>query len=226
MKKSCWIWRGLFYCVGLLVLTCGVTLNTKTLLGVSPIVSIPNCLSVLYGWSLGGLVTLLYLSFVLLQIPLKGRRFRLLDLMQFPVSLLAGWLVGLYDAKLNIPNPGLALRVGLLALAILLTGAGVCLMVNMELAPNPADGLVNSLSQVTGKSLGLCKNLFDVACVGITVVLGLLLSGRVEGIGVGTLASMLLTGRAVAGINGVFRRPMRRLAGLEPARCQREPSAP
>lgn len=216
MKQAHWIWRGSLYCAGLLVLTCGITLNTKTLLGVSPILSIPNCLSVLCGWDLGTLVTLLYLTFVLVQIPLKGRRFGLLDLLQFPVSILSGRLVGLYDANLSIPHPGPVLRVGLLALAVLLTGAGICLTVNMELAPNPADGLVHCLSQVTGKRMGLCKNLFDLACVGITVVLSLLLGGPVVGIGVGTVASMLLTGRAVAGINRLFRRPMRRLAGLEP----------
>ena len=203
MKQARWIWRGGLYCAGLLVLTCGITLNTKTLLGVSPILSIPNCLSVLCGWDLGPLVTLLYLTFVLVQL-------------QFPVSILSGRLVGLYDANLNIPHPSPVLRVGLLALAILLTGAGICLTVNMELAPNPADGLVHCLSQVTGKRLGLCKNLFDLACVGITVVLSLLLGGPVVGIGVGTVASMLLTGRAVAGINRLFRRPTRRLAGLEP----------
>lgn len=218
MKKGHWFWRGGLYCAGLLALTCGITLNTKTLLGVSPILSIPNCLSVLWGRDLGTLVTLLYLTFVLLQLPLKGRRFGLLDLLQFPVSILSGWLVGLYNANLNILHPSSILRVGLLALATLLTGAGICLTVNMDLAPNPADGLVGSLSQATGRSLGLCKNLFDLACVGIAVALGLLLGGQVVGIGVGTVVSMLLTGRVVAGINRLFRNPMRRLAGLEPAR--------
>ena len=54
--------------------------------------------------------------------------------------------------------------------------------------------------------------------------LGLLLGGQVLGVGVGTLASMLLTGRVIAGINRAFRQPMRRLAGLEPAGTG-EPSA-
>ena len=56
------------------------------------------------------------------------------------------------------------------------------------------------------------------------VALGLLLGGQVLGVGVGTLASMLLTGRVIAGINRAFRQPMRRLAGLEPAGTG-EPSA-
>ena len=137
---------------------------------------------------------------------------------------LCGWLVGLYDTWLNFPRLGLPLRLGLLAAAILLTGAGVCLTVDMELAPNPMDGLVSSLSQATGRSLGLCKNLLDVTCVGVTAALGLLLGGQVLGVGVGTLASMLLTGRVIAGINRAFRQPMRRLAGLEPAGTG-EPSA-
>lgn len=224
MKKQQRLWRGFLYGAGLLVLTCGITLNTKTLLGVSPVISVPNCLSLLYGWKLGWLVTVLYLGCVLIQIPLKGRRFGALDLMQFPVSVLCGWLVGLYDTWLNFPRLGLSLRLGLLAAAILLTGAGVCLTVDMELAPNPMDGLVSSLSQATGRSLGLCKNLLDVTCVGVTAALGLLLGGQVLGVGVGTLASMLLTGRVIAGINRAFRQPMRRLAGLEPAGTG-EPSA-
>lgn len=72
MKKQQRLWRGFLYGAGLLVLTCGITLNTKTLLGVSPVISVPNCLSLLYGWKLGWLVTVLYLGCVLIQIPLKG----------------------------------------------------------------------------------------------------------------------------------------------------------
>ena len=102
----------------------------------------------------------------------------------------------------------------LLALAILLTGIGVCMMVNMELAPNPADGLVDSISQRSGKNMGLCKNLFDLACVVVTVTISLLLDGTVIGIGLGTVATVLFTGRVIALVNRFLRDPMRRMAGL------------
>ncbi|MDO5594780.1 MAG: hypothetical protein Q4G01_08235, partial [Eubacteriales bacterium] len=164
-----WMRRLVCYGIGMLVLTCGITLNTKTLLGVSPIISVPNSLSVLFGWDLGWVVTLFYLLCVAAQLPIKGRRFGILDVLQFPVSFLSGWLVGWYSKTLSFPNPSWPLRLTLLALAILLTGTGVCMMVNMELAPNPADGLVDSISQRSGKSMGLCKNLFDLACAAVTV---------------------------------------------------------
>ena len=68
-----WMRRLVCYGVGMLVLTCGITLNTKTLLGVSPIISVPNSLSVLFGWDLGWVVTLFYLLCVAAQLPIKGR---------------------------------------------------------------------------------------------------------------------------------------------------------
>ncbi len=37
MKKQSYFWRGIFYSIGLVMLTCGITLNAKTQLGVSPI---------------------------------------------------------------------------------------------------------------------------------------------------------------------------------------------
>jgi hypothetical protein len=51
-----------------------------------------------------------------MQIPLKGRQVRLLDVMQFPVSILSGWLVSFYDTNLNFSHAGFVLH------PVLLTG--------------------------------------------------------------------------------------------------------
>ena len=45
--------RWLVYILGLLILALGITLNTKTGLGVSPIVSVAFVASQLGGWSIG-----------------------------------------------------------------------------------------------------------------------------------------------------------------------------
>ena len=103
------------------------------------------------------MVTLFYLICVAVQLPIKGRRFGILDVLQFPVSFLSGWLVGWYSKTLSFPNPSWPLRLTLLALAILLTGVGVRMMVNMELAPNQMDGLVDSIRQRSGKNMGCAK---------------------------------------------------------------------
>ena len=43
------LFRGLFYAAGLLILALGLTLNTKTGLGVSPIISVAYSISVISG---------------------------------------------------------------------------------------------------------------------------------------------------------------------------------
>ena len=55
------------YIAGGIILALGITLNTKTCLGVSPIVSVPYCISVLAQFPLGILTFLFYGFCILLQ---------------------------------------------------------------------------------------------------------------------------------------------------------------
>lgn len=89
----------------------------------------------------------------------------------------------------------------MLALAIVLTGVGVALTVNMRLVPNPGDGIVQAVAQRMGRDQGFAKNVFDLGCVAATVCLGLLLTGRIVGIGLGTLLAMVGVGRVIALVN-------------------------
>lgn len=73
---------------------------------------------------------------------------------------------------------------------------------------------MDSISSVAAKNMGLCKNLFDLACVVVTVTISLLLDGTVIGIGLGTVATVLFTGRVIALVNRFLRDPMRRMTGL------------
>ena len=111
-------------------------------------------------------------------------------------------------------------------LAILLTGLGVSLTVNMKLVPNPGDGIVAAVAERMGRDQGFAKNIFDVGCVAFTCALGLLAAGRVVGIGVGTLAAMVGVGRSIALFNHLGKEKMCRAAGLlqpEPASCPEPP---
>ena len=54
-----------------------------------------------------------------------------------------------------------------------LTGLGIVLTVNTDLIPNPGDGFVNAISVKTGRELGRIKNIVDIACVLISITIGL-----------------------------------------------------
>lgn len=62
--------RGIIYLAGLAILALGITLNTKTGLGVSPIIAVAYAVSELWGTDFGNTVLLWYCVFVLVEIAL------------------------------------------------------------------------------------------------------------------------------------------------------------
>ena len=85
---------------------------------------------------------------------------------------------------------------------------------DMRLVPNPGDGIVQAISDRVGRPLGLCKNLFDLSSIALSLALGLLFEGRVVGIGLGTLAAMLGVGRVMALFQRLLERRLTAAAGL------------
>ena len=69
MKQST-CYRVLFYITGLLVLALGLTLNTKTGLGVSPIISVAYSTSVIANQNFGNATLTLYSLFVIIELIL------------------------------------------------------------------------------------------------------------------------------------------------------------
>ncbi len=70
------------YLVGIIVLALGITLNTKTNLGVSPIISIPYAVAQIFGYETGTAVFVAYLIFIVLQIVLLKGKFPPFQLLQ------------------------------------------------------------------------------------------------------------------------------------------------
>ena len=202
--------RGVIFLVGLIILSCGLTMNTKTRLGVSPVLSVAWNLSQLLGISFSLMTFFYYCFLILLQLLLLRREFLPIQWLQLLVSFLTSFFIGIFDRFL----PAAVTPVGrgaMLLLAIFLTGAGVVLTVGARFVPNPADGLVQAIARRTGKSLGLSKNLLDITSFVIAAILGLIFRGSLLGVGIGTVVTMLLTGRAVAWLQ----KPLLRLAGLK-----------
>lgn len=196
--------RGLTYCLGLLLLALGIILNTKTGLGVAPIMSIPYSISIIWNTNLGNVTLCIYLLFVFGQIILRGKKFRPFDFLQIPMSILFSRVINLFNDMITINFSNLVLNVLLLIAAIILTAIGVALSVEMKLVPNSADGLTQALGERMGKDLGFAKNVLDISCVIIAIAIGLIFSGKTVAVGVGTLATMLGVGRVIALFNKHF----------------------
>lgn len=208
-------YRGVVYCIGLVILSLGIILNTKTGLGVSPIISIPYSISKVWNINLGTTTLCIYILCVAGQMALRGKRFRTFDLLQIPMSVVFSWAINVFNNMLNINSNNFVLNLLLLAAAIMLTGIGVAITIQMNFVPNAADGLTQAFGEKIGTSLGLAKNIIDVASVSITVLIGIVFAGKVIGIGIGTLAAVLGVGRAIALFNALFKKRMLALVSYE-----------
>lgn len=205
------------YLLGMVLLALGLTLNTKTGLGASAIVSIPFTLSEGTGLDFGDLTLVEYCVLVAAQFVVKGKNRTWMDLLQLVVSLVFTRFLNLFKAAIPYESGFLPADIALLVVAIILTGVGAAMTVDMQLVPNPGDGIVHSLAQRFGKELGLCKNLFDVGCVVTSLVLGLAFGDPLLGIGLGTILSMVGVGRSIAVFNGLCKPRLLAMAGLQPA---------
>ena len=201
--------RWTIYLTGIVILACGITMSSKTNLGTSPVISVAYNISDLSGIPFGVMTFIYYVFLIAVQVLLLRREFDPVQCFQLLASLLTSTFIGLFDRFLP-SSEVFPVQVLLLILAIVLTAIGIILTVGAQFVPNPADGLASAISRRTGKSLGLSKNLLDFVSILISVALGLLFRGRLVGIGIGTVITMLLTGRAVA----ILQKPVQRLAGI------------
>ncbi len=201
------------YAIGMLILAVGLTLNTKVTLGVSPIISVSFVVSEVMDLNFGDITFLWYSIFVLIEIVLHlmdksgdKKKKLIMDVLQIPVSLIFTRFMNIFTAIIPVFEEdfrgtfygGLVFRFIMLALAIILTGLGAALSLNMRIIPNPADGVVQAMSDFFNKNLGTVKNIFDISCVVIAVVLSFAFIGSIIGVGIGTVCAMLGVGRVVA----------------------------
>lgn len=212
--------RLLSYGLGIVILALGITLNTKTGLGVSALVSIAYTVANAWNLNFALMTFLLYTCFALIEVGLKWgflpplRKVIWKYLLQIPFSLAFSLLLNVFGGIIPVAEH-VGAQIVMLVLAIVCTGIGAAMIVDMHLIPNPADGLAQTLGMVTKKGMGLGKNLLDCSCVGISAVIGFVARGRLIGIGIGTIAAMIGVGRVVALFNRCFETKLCRTAGVE-----------
>lgn len=218
MKKERFF-RAFFYIAGLLVLALGITLNTKTNMGVSPLISVAFCIASLLDANVGDVTLIWYIVFVAVEIicHIGLKRYKTIpaDILQIPLSIVFTRFMNLFSDIIPDMDGNMAVRVLFLLAAIVLTGAGIGLTLNVRLIPNPGDGIVQALSDCCGKTVSAVKNMLDALCVVITAVISMIFAGRLVGIGVGTILAVIFVGRVVAVYNHFCKDRVLRLSGLK-----------
>ena len=180
---------------GIVIAGVSIAAVAQAGLGISPISTLPFVLSKITDFSFGAMNFAVNLVFVLLQILLLGRRFKLFSLLQIPfvflfsLSIDAGmWIVA------HFPMTTYPVQLTVSVVGCFFMALSIGLMVCSKLLMMPGDGFVLALSTVTGKPYGMLKQANDIISVVLAAIFGWVLLGHIEGIREGTVISAFLVG--------------------------------
>jgi uncharacterized protein len=190
--------RLLVYVLGMLFLAMGVSFSIKSNLGVSPMSSLPYVVSQVMGIDMGLVTTVIFSLYVLLQIIILRREFKLKNLFQVAVASIFGLFLSLTNSLLFFPSPEVyTLRLFFLGISLFLIALGLMLYLVAELIPQPTEGLLLALQKKSGKQFSNLKIAFDCIVVVLAILISAVSGYGIMGMREGTLIAALLVGKII-----------------------------
>ena len=187
--------RYILFFIGIMIQAAGVTLVVKSILGTSPISSLPYVLGVASSYSLGLTTFLVNLVFMLAQFAILGQRFQRIQLLQLPIMIVFSAVIDVYMYIFSALQPeAYGLKLVLLLVGTICIALGVSLQVIADVIMLSGDGFVNAVATRWHFSFGKVKTMFDTILVVLSVITSLVWIGDIEGIREGTLVSAVITG--------------------------------
>jgi uncharacterized membrane protein YczE len=200
--NALFIRRAALCLLGNFVLALGVAVTVKADMGITPVNSIAFVLSRIFSLDHGLLTGVIYASYVLIQLAILRKEFRINNLLQGAAALVFGWFVFLCNHALAFPNPRFyPVRIIFLLAGISIIGLGIMLYLRAGILPQPAEGLILAIQKKTGWKLHNIKVVFDSSVVIIAAVISFTITKKIIGIREGTLISMIGIGKCLGFFN-------------------------
>lgn len=200
MTKKKLVKRYILFIISLFFSALGVAFSKHGELGISPISSVSNVLSMKFSaLSLGTWLIIWNCIMIAGQIILLRKNFQLIQLLQIPLSFLFGWFTDLGTRMVSvIPADTYPVRLLMVLLGVAVLGFGIALAVIANVIMNSGEAFVRAVSDITHKEFGNVKIAFDIFCVLLSLVLSLIFFAfTVVGMREGTVIAAVLTGMAV-----------------------------
>lgn len=203
--------RYILFIVSLFISALGVAITKKGELGVSPISSTPNVVSIKFtALSLGNWLIIWNCILIVGQILILQKEFKWINMLQVPLSFLFGYFTdfGMWIVS-HITIDVYALRLLMVVLGTIVLGFGVSLSFIANVIMNSGEAFVKAISIKTDKQVGNVKIVFDISCVTLAIILSLIMfQGKILGTREGTLIAAVFTGVMVKIFNKRLNEPV------------------
>lgn len=199
--------RYLIFIIGLFIMGIGISLTAKSNLGTTPIFSVPFLISLITPLSIGMLVFLLTLSFVILEFILLKGKFNKEQYLQLLIPPVFGFFVdtGMYLFRYVDPIDYFS-KVVVLTIACFLLAFGIYIQIIANVVINPADGLVKIIAEKAGMKFGNVKIFFDSTLLLIAVIISLTAFGKIISVREGTFVMAVAVGLIIKLYMSMFKK--------------------
>ena len=213
MQEKATLKRYGIFLVGVLICAMGIAFLSRSALGTSPLSSVSFVLYLSTGVSTGLYTFACNMLFLAADVILT-RRFGWMQWLQIPATFVFGLCIDLWLAVIPTQlNGPLSLKALYLILGCPIMALGITLEVLANVTILPGEGIVKTLSAKRGWEFGNVKVAFDCTLTAIAAVIAFLAFGRLNGVGIGTLASALAVGQLVKLYSRCIKRSAARRAG-------------
>ena len=221
MSKTETAKRYILCIAGLFFAALGVAFSKHGELGVSPISSVSNVLYCRFDdISLGMWLVIWNCVMIVGQVIILRRDFKLIELLQLPLSFLFGWFTDLGMVFVSlIPVDTYFARLLMIIIGTLVLSFGISLSVIANVIMNSGEAFVRAVSDKMHKEFGYVKIGFDIFCVLLAVTLSLIFFDlTVVGVREGTVIAAIFTGIIVKFFGSILKNPLDRF--LTGNRCK------
>lgn len=192
--------RYILFIISLFFSALGVAFTKSGELGVSPISSVPNVLSLRFAEvSMGNWLIIWNCLLIVGQIIILRKKFKPIQLLQVPLSFLFGWFTdfGMWLVDF-IPAESYPVRLAFVFIGVVILGFGIALSVIANVIMNAGEAFVKAVADTIKKNFGNVKIVFDISNVTLSVILSLILFDfSIVGTREGTLIAAVCTGLVV-----------------------------
>ena len=216
--------RIVVYVIGLFFVAWGIAFSINSNLGISPSTSFPYMLDKVTGIGIQYTIIIVYVTYVVIQIILLRKNFKLYNLFQVVFAVLFGYMTDFTKSTVGSECllPTYFGQLAMMALSLVFIAFGIMLYVNASLVPMPAEGFALALAQVQNRFKFHHTKIFaDVLSVTLAITLSLVFFGKLDGVREGTIITALSVGALVK----IFQKPFKPLFDYLLDRKNQEPTA-
>lgn len=186
--------RYMLLIIAVMIQSAGIALVVKSLLGTSPISSVPYVLSLISPFTFGQTTFAVNMLFVVFELLMLRRNFPAVFWLQIPVTIVFGLCIDFFMALFTIVPEAYPLKIALCIVGTALVALGVAGQGVADVLMLAGEGAVYTFAHKFHIDFGKVKVGNDVSLVIIAAIVSMASLGTIEGIREGTLISALLTG--------------------------------